>query len=114
MPHLSDGGSTVRFQATGKALTSAGPTLPHAQSHVVQGKFGSPKVTLELAAPRGLKATAIYAAAHILSSNPPDPKVMYWIESSTDGGRTWKLIVKDWSITRRGDEPKDFWSQSFC
>ena len=22
--------------------------------------------------------------------------------------------LKDWSISRRGDEPKDFWSQSFC
>jgi len=22
--------------------------------------------------------------------------------------------VKDWQIPRRGDEPKDFWSQSFC
>jgi len=22
--------------------------------------------------------------------------------------------VKDWSITRRGHEPKDFWSQSMC
>jgi hypothetical protein len=40
--------------------------------------------------------------------------VKYQIEASTDGGKTWKPIVKDWSITRRGDEPKDFWSQSFC
>jgi hypothetical protein len=23
-------------------------------------------------------------------------------------------VTKDWSITRRGDEPRDFWSQSFC
>jgi hypothetical protein len=30
------------------------------------------------------------------------------------GGKTWKPMVKDWTIPRRGDEPKDFWSQSFC
>jgi hypothetical protein len=22
--------------------------------------------------------------------------------------------VKDWAVNRQGDEPKDFWSQSFC
>jgi hypothetical protein len=114
MPRLSDGGSTVGFRSTGKVLASAGPTLPHAQKHVVEGKFGSPRVTLELSAPRREKVVAVYAAAHMMSSNPPSPKVKYQIEASTDGGKTWKSIVKDWSITRRGDEPKDFWSQSFC
>src|SRR5262249_13904324 len=33
---------------------------------------------------------------------------------STDGGKTWQPLVKDWTIPRRGEEPTDFWSQSFC
>ena len=33
---------------------------------------------------------------------------------TVDGGLTWKSAVKDWTISRRGDEPSDFWSQSFC
>jgi hypothetical protein len=40
--------------------------------------------------------------------------VKYQIEASTDGGNTWQPVVKDWTITRRGDEPKGFWSQSMC
>ena len=27
---------------------------------------------------------------------------------------TWKPVVTDWTIPRRGEEPPDFWSQSFC
>ncbi len=56
----------------------------------------------------------LYAAAHLLSSNPPRPEIKYQIEASTDGGKTWRPVVKDWTITRRGDEPGDFWSQSMC
>jgi hypothetical protein len=40
--------------------------------------------------------------------------VKYQIDISVDSGKTWKPIVKDWTITRRGHEPGDFWSQSFC
>src|SRR5205823_4085820 len=36
------------------------------------------------------------------------------IDASLDGGKTWKPIVNDWKISRRGNEPKDFWSQSLC
>ncbi len=114
MPHLKDGGSVVRFEASGTAVVSAGPTLPQAAAHVVDGKFGSPAVTLGLSTPRGEPVTAVYAAAHVRSSNPPDPKVKYQIEVSTDGGTTWKPVVKDWTVNRQGDEPKDFWSQSMC
>lgn len=39
--------------------------------------------------------------------------VRYQIEYSSDGGR-WQPIVADWTVPRRGDEPGDFWSQSFC
>jgi hypothetical protein len=71
-------------------------------------------VKLELASPRGERALGIYAAAHIASGNPPSPQIKYQIEYSTDKGQSWKPIVKDWRITRTGEEPPDFWSQSFC
>lgn len=114
MPRLTDGGSKVTFAASGRALVSAGPTLPQARAQVVEGAFGSPRVTLELATPRGEPAVAVYAAAHWNSGNPPDPKVKYQMETSTDGGKTWRLVVKDWTINRQGGEPTDFWSQSMC
>jgi hypothetical protein len=114
MPRLKDGGSTVHFQASGRAVISAGPNLKQAQAHVVDGRFGSPKVTLAVGTPRGEPALAVYAAAHVQSGSPPRPDVKYQIEVSTDGGRTWRPMVKDWTISRRGDEPPDFWSQSLC
>jgi len=40
--------------------------------------------------------------------------VKYAIDVSLDGGKSWRPMVHDWSVTRRGDEPRDFWSQSFC
>jgi hypothetical protein len=114
IPRLKDGGSRVSFAASGQAIVSAGPNLPQAEPHIVAGAFGTPRVTLETKTPRGEPAVAVYAAAHVLSSNPPDPNVKYQIEFSTDSGQTWQTIVRDWSITRRGDEPADFWSQSMC
>jgi hypothetical protein len=114
MPRLSDGGSKVTFAASGRTVVSAGPEVPHANAHLIEGQFGSPKVTLELAAPRDGRVLAVHAAAHVFSSSPPSPRVKYRIEVSTDGGKSWQPMVKDWSITRRGDEPKDFWSQSLC
>ena len=114
MPRLRDGGSTVTFAASGRSVVSAGPTLPQATAHVVDGAFGTPRVTLELATPRGEPVAAIYAAAHLNSSNPPDPAVKYQVDWSADGGKSWAPIVKDWTVNRQGDEPKDFWSQSLC
>jgi len=114
LPRLKDNGSSVRFQPSGQAATSAGPNLEQAQTHVVEGKFGSPNVTLALATPRAEQALAVYAAGHVASSNPPRPEVKYQIEVSVDDGKTWSPLVKDWTIPRRGNEPKDFWSQSFC
>jgi hypothetical protein len=104
----------VEFEASGWGGVSAGPNLTQAAAHIVAGKFDSPTVTLELATPRREPATAVYAAAHVRSSNPPSPDVAYRIEMSLDQGRTWRPVVDDWRITRRGDEPPDFWSQSFC
>ena len=114
MPRLKDGGSTVSFGSSHRSLVSAGPTLPQAKAHVVEGAFGTPRVTLELATPRGEPVAAVYAAAHLHSGTPPDPKVKYQIEWSADAGKTWAPLVKDWTINRQGDEPGDFWSQSFC
>ena len=114
MPHLRDNGSVVRYEASDTAIVSAGPTKPQAQAHLVAGKFDSPKVTLRLATPRGEPAVALYAVAHLRSSSPPDPKITYQIEWSADQGKSWQAVVKDWRILRQGDEPKDFWSQSFC
>src|SRR6185436_3796853 len=37
----------------------------------------------------------------------------YQIDYSTDLGKTWNPLVKDWRIQRRPPEPNDFWSQSF-
>lgn len=114
MPRLKDGGTTVTFEATGRGVVSAGPNLDQAARHVVEGKMGTPRVTIELTAPRGEPALEVYAAAHVLSGNPPDPNVKYVIDLSTDGGKTWRPVVADWSVTPRGDNPPDYWSQSLC
>src|SRR5205085_9986574 len=96
------------------AVVSAGPTVEQARAHVVAGGFGTPDVTLELATPRREPVAAVYAAGQVASGNPPRPDVRSQIDSSTDGGRTWQPVVMDWTIPRRGEEPPDFWSQSFC
>ncbi|HYF51542.1 MAG TPA: hypothetical protein VEJ63_19165 [Planctomycetota bacterium] len=114
MPRLQDGKNQITFQAGGTAVVSAGPTMALAEAHLVDGKHGSKTVTLELAAPRGENAVALYANAHVASGNPPSPDVAYQIEYSTDAGKTWQPVVKDWKILRRGDEPAQFWSQSMC
>ncbi len=114
LPRLKDNGSDVTFLTSRTALVSAGPNLPQAAAHVVEGSLGTPRVTLELQTPRGEAAVEIVAAAHVRSSNPPLPEIKYQIEYSTDGGKKWLPIVRDWSIVRRGEEPADFWSQSMC
>jgi hypothetical protein len=114
MPRLKDGGTRVEYAASDHAVVSAGPDRDQAQAHVVAGRLGSPAVTLELASPRGESVAAVYAAAHVQSGNPPRPETHYQIELSTDAGATWKPVVKDWTIARRGQQPDDFWSQSLC
>ncbi len=114
LPRLKDGGSKIRFQASGHAVVSAGPDLPSARPFVTAGKFGTPKVTMSLATPRQETVTAVHAAAHVLSGSPPRPELKYQMDVSTDAGQTWQPIVKDWTVLRQGEEPKDFWSQSMC
>lgn len=114
IPRLLPGKNTISYERSGQAIVSAGPNIAQAEPHIVDGAFNTRSVTLELAAPRNGGATAIYAAAHLRSGSPPDPKVTYAIDYSLDRGKTWQPLVADWKITRRGDEPGDFWSQSFC
>ncbi len=114
IPRLKDGGTRVTFLASGRAVASAGPTLEQAGTRVVEGAFGSPRVTMEVSTPRKETALAVHAAGHVASGNPPRPEIRYQIECSTDGGKAWSPVVKDWTIPRRGDEPGDFWSQSLC
>src|SRR5690606_2500825 len=48
LPHLTDGGSAVTFQASGLAVVSAGPQRELARTHLIDGTFDSPRLTLEL------------------------------------------------------------------
>jgi hypothetical protein len=114
MPRLKDNGTEVRFEASQHALVSVGPNRDQAEPHIVDGKFGGPTVTLEVKTPRQERAVAIHAAAHIASGSPPRPEIKYQIELSSDGGKNWLPVVKDWTVDRRGNEPNDFWSQSMC
>jgi hypothetical protein len=113
IPRLKDGGTRVSFESSGRAVVSAGPTIDQAQTHLVDGAFGSPTATLELAPPRKSVPVALYASAHMLSYTEPNPRVKYQIESSIDGGKSWTPVVKDWQIVRLGQGPKSGWSQSF-
>jgi hypothetical protein len=114
MPRLKDDGSRIDFLTSGRAVVSAGPNQRQAEAHLIAGRFGAPQVTLEIATPRKEQALTVYAAAHVQSGNPPNPDVRYQIEYSTDAGATWRPLVKDWTIPRRGHEPGDFWSQGLC
>jgi hypothetical protein len=114
IPRLVDDTTRITFAASGQAVTSAGPTIPHARQHLVAGDFGKPEISLRLAAPPGQPVRAIYAAAHAASGNPPQTDVSYAIDYRLADSNDWKPIVKDWSIEPLGDQPKDFWSQSFC
>lgn len=113
LPRLKDGGTRVEFAASRRAVASAGPTLPQAQTRVVDGSMNSPAVTLRIGSPRGEPIRAVYAAAHVASGNPPSASLAAHIELRTADGSAQPLVT-DWQIPRRGDEPKDLWSQSFC
>jgi hypothetical protein len=111
-PQLKAGGAKVRYEASGRALVRFGPNLAQAAPRVIAGAFDSPKLTLELATPRGEPIRELWAAAHVASSNPPSPEVRYEMDCSVDGGRTWVSMLDETSIRRQGVEPEDFWSQS--
>jgi hypothetical protein len=112
LPRLKAGGTMIQYEASGKTTVSLGPELDLAKTFLTGGAFGEKSVTLTATLPRPI--IGIYAAAHVASGSPPNPKVRYQIETSVDSGKTWQSLVRDWMIPRRGGEPKDFWSQSFC
>ncbi|MDA1017838.1 MAG: hypothetical protein O3A00_25695 [Planctomycetota bacterium] len=111
LPRLKDNDTTITYEASGQAVQSMGPELNLAKSFVTAGGFGEKSVTMKVNSNRPV--TRIFASAHTASGSPPRPDVKYVIECSIDGGKSWQPIVQDWSIPRRGDEPRDFWSQSF-
>jgi hypothetical protein len=113
IPHLKDGENKITFLSSGLGLISAGPNKDQAEAHIVDGKLGSKTVTMELTTPRKEKAVRLYAASWQSSGSPPGP-AKFHIEYSTDAGKTWSTVVKDWQIVRHPPEPKDFWSQSMC
>ncbi|TWT94405.1 hypothetical protein [Stieleria varia] len=112
LPRLKDNGTTVQYAASGQSVLSMGPEFELAKTFLTAGDFGQPNVTLT-AVPDN-KTIRIHAAAHVASGSPPDPKVRYQIQYSHDDGKTWRPIVADWTVPRRGIEPNDFWSQSLC
>ena len=92
-------------------MRSVGPELNRAQSYLSAGGFNQKEVTLAIKPNKPV--VALHASAHVASGSPPSPKVCYHIEYSLDSGNSWIPIVKGRAIPRRGDEPGDFWSQSF-
>lgn len=111
-PRLKDNGTRLTYEASGRGIVSFGPNKQQAAPRIIAGAFDSPKVTLEFATPRGEPIRALHVAAHVASSNPPDPAIAYQIECSLDGGYQWTPLLKDGHIMRRAQEPGDFWSQS--
>lgn len=113
IPRLKEGPNQVTFASSGQGYVSAGPNLD--QIKVVDGEIGKGKtVTIELATPRGVTPARLYAASWNSSSNPPPGDVVWQIDYSADGGKTWESVVKEWKIVRHEPDPTDFWSQSFC
>ena len=111
LPWLKDNGTTISYEASGKEVRSVGPELNFAQTYVSAGGFNQKEVTLAIKPNKPV--VALHASAHVASGSPPNPKVRYLLEYSLDSGKSWLPIVKGRAIPRRGDEPGDFWSQSF-
>ena len=114
IPRLRTGRNEITYLASGQAVVSAGPNRDQAGAHVAEGAIDSPNgITLALATPRGEPVIEVFGASHNQSGNPPAPEIAYAIDYSVDDGTTWKPVVSDWKIERRGAEPPDLWSQSF-
>ena len=111
LPRLKDNGTTITYEASGKEVFSIGPELNLAKTFVSAGGFGEKEVILSVKPTKPV--IRLHAAGHVASGNPPNPKVLYQIECSLDSGKSWLPIVMGRAIPRRGDEPGDFWSQSF-
>ncbi len=114
MPRLKDGRTTIHYEASHQAVVSMGPEAGLVRSFVTKGGFGETSLTLTTPSDLKGETIAIYAAAHVASSNPPNPDIRYQIEYSLTGGEAWIPLVEDWTVPRMGEEPAGFWSQSFC
>jgi hypothetical protein len=112
VPHLAAGENRITFQASGKAVFPVGPERDWAAAHVLAGKLGSPAVTVGLAAPRGEPAVGLYVAAQQMSGVPP-VACRYHVDYSSDGGRHFLPLVKDWQIVRHPPEPNDWAPRSY-
>jgi hypothetical protein len=117
--HLRFGAAAAQLQEANIAITTVCqanaatfPRLKENGTRIIEGALDSPKVTLEFATPRGESIQGLHVATQIASSNPPSPDIAYHIDCSLDGGQTWRSLLKDGRIHRRGAEPADFWSQS--
>lgn len=111
LPRLKDNGTVVHYEAGGQRVVSMGPESRVASRYISEGSFGGTSVTFTVTGRR--KIERIYAAAHVASGSPPDPNVEYLMEYRPLGEATWQLLTPPSKIRRRGDEPSDFWSQSF-
>ncbi len=60
LPHLKDGGDLVHFEASGRRVLSAGPSVARAKNYIVNGAFNTPRVTLELKSPHNEQVVAVY------------------------------------------------------
>ena len=76
----------------------------------MEGRLDSPNVTVELATPRREKAGRLYVGAAMASGNPPDPGLRFQVDASTDAGKSWQPVVKDWHVVRRAPEAPDFFA----
>ncbi|NND98621.1 MAG: hypothetical protein HKN47_14970 [Pirellulaceae bacterium] len=114
LPRLVSGDNRITYQATHRALVSAGPNLDQATQHVVQGSANDSTIVMEMKSPRGQEVVGVIAASHNQSGNPPNVDLRYRIDYSLDGGQTWHEIVKDWRNENRPPGPSDQWSQSFA
>jgi len=112
VPHLTPGENRITFKTSGKAVLPVGPEPDLAAAHVVAGALGSPAVTLELAAPRGEKALGLYVVAQQMSGVPP-LACRYNVDYSSDGGRHFLPVVKDWEVIRHEPEPNDWAPRSY-
>ncbi|MFH1377741.1 MAG: carboxypeptidase-like regulatory domain-containing protein [Planctomycetota bacterium] len=109
VPRLADSNSTVTYQASGKAVLAAGPTIPQAAAF---GYALGNTVTMTLDTPNSEKILELYVVGKIASGVPPtqDP---FHIQYSTNGGSTWTYIVQNWKCDLLGYQTGDWHSTAY-
>ena len=109
VPRLKDNNSTVTYQASGKAVLAAGPTIP--QSAAFGYVLGN-TVTMTLDTPNSEKILELYVVGRVASGVPPtqDP---FHIQYSTNGGSTWTYIIQNWKYDMLGYQTGDWHSTAY-